>query len=285
MERVGWDVVVLSAICVTGLALSVIFIVWWGRLPTRVERHDEPEPARATDVVLRYLRTCAIAVSAGVVAGVLVGGLGGRLAMRILAATSGDDVQGALTDAEERVGDITVGGTLGLVIFVGILGGIVGGLVFMMLRRWLPNRAWMAGLAIGLLLLFIARADPLDPKSVDLEILSPELLAVALFLALFPLYGMVLASLVARFDRSYPVLSRRPRVVAAYVPLLPVLLVPPLAVALVVGAGIDVFARAPRFTRKWREHRVDLAGRAVLVVAGALSVVWVGIGTAEIIGG
>ena len=131
--------------------------------------------------------------------------------MRILAATSGDDVQGAITDAEERVGSITVGGTIGFVIFVGVFGGVVGGIVFVALRRWLPGRAWTGGLATGLLLLFFARVDPLDPESVDLEILSPDLLAVVLFLTLFPLFGMTMASLVSRFERSYPTLSRRPR--------------------------------------------------------------------------
>ena len=215
-----------------------------------------------------YLRTCAIGVSAGAIAGILIGGLGGRLAMRILAATSGDDVQGAITDAEERVGDITVGGTLGFVIFVGIFGGIVGGVVFVALRRWLPQRAWMAGLAIGLLLLFFARLDPLDPESIDLEILTPDLLAVALFLTLFPLYGMTMASLVSRFERSYPRLSRRPRAIAAYLPLAPTLLVPPVALALVAGAIVDVFAKAPAFARVWRDRGVDLAGRAVLVARG-----------------
>lgn len=279
----GGGVVVLSSVCVVGLVFAASFVVRWGRCPTRVEQQDRADPMRATDVLRQFLRTCAIGVSAGAIAGVLVGGLGGRLAMRILAATSGDSVQGALTDAEERVGDITLSGTLGLVIFIGIFGGIAGGLLFMALRRWLPNRAWMAGLAIGMLLLFIARADPLDPKSVDLEILSPELLAVALFLVLFPLYGMVLASLVARFDRSYPVLSRRPRAIAAHLPLLPVVLAPPLALALVVGAVVDVFAKAPRFARIWHERGVDLAGRALLIVGGTLSVVWVGMGVGDIL--
>ena len=279
----GGDVVVLSAICIAGLATGVSFIVRWGHLSTRVDDPERPSLPRAPDVLRTYLRTCAIGVSAGAIAGILIGGLGGRLAMRILAATSGDDVQGAITDAEERVGDITVGGTVGFVIFVGIFGGIVGGVVFVALRRWLPQRAWMAGLAIGLLLLFFARLDPLDPESIDLEILTPDLLAVALFLTLFPLYGMTMASLVSRFERSYPELSRRPRAIAAYLPLAPTLLVPPVALALVAGAIVDVFAKAPAFARVWRDRGVDLVGRAVLVLAGAASVIWVGAGVGDIL--
>ncbi len=55
------------------------------------------------------------------VAGFLVPGLGGRLFMRVLAATSGSGAQGRLTEADEVVGDITFDGSLGFVIFVGLV--------------------------------------------------------------------------------------------------------------------------------------------------------------------
>ena len=65
----GWDVVVLSAICIAGLAIGVSFIVRWGQLSTRVAAPGSPIPTRAADVLLSYLRTCAIGVSAGAIAG------------------------------------------------------------------------------------------------------------------------------------------------------------------------------------------------------------------------
>jgi hypothetical protein len=284
---VGGEVIALSAVCLAGLLAGVFVIARWGGLPTRAGGRA-PDPLggdRGSVVLLRYLRSCAIAASAGAIAGVLVGGLGGRLAMRVLAATSGDDVQGALTDAEERVGDVTVGGTVGLVIFIGVFGGILGGLVFVALRRWLPERAWLAGLAFGALILFVARLDPLDPESIDLQVLSPRLLAVLLFLALFPLYGMVLASLVAGFDRGYPVLAARVRAMAAYLPLVPFLLLGPPAAVLAIGGGVSLVASKPSVSRVWSGATVDWVGRLVLGVAGALGVVWVAFGVRDIFSG
>jgi hypothetical protein len=222
-------------------------------------------------------------VSAGVIAGVLTFGLGGRLAMRILAATSGDSAQGLLTDAEERVGEITFGGSLGFVIFVGLFGGVVGGLVFVALRRWLPGRAWAAGLALGVLFLFAARLDPLDPSNVDFDILSPDLLAVGLFLALFPLFGMTVAALVARFDRSYPLVAVRPRALAAYLPLVPLVLAPPAALAVLVGALVTVLAHQPGFARGWGSRNVDVAGRTVLTAGAIAGLTWVMFGASEIL--
>jgi hypothetical protein len=60
-------------------------------------------------------------VGAGV--GATVGGIGGRVAMRVLAVTSDDSPRGALTDDEEQVGEITLDGTFGLVIFIAIFVG------------------------------------------------------------------------------------------------------------------------------------------------------------------
>ena len=44
--------------------------------------------------------------------------------MRLLAATSGRAAQGRLTEAGERVGEITTDGTIGFLLFVGVGGGL-----------------------------------------------------------------------------------------------------------------------------------------------------------------
>src|SRR5688500_218782 len=141
------DLVLLTTVCVAALGLAAFFAVRWGGLtvdPAPLLSADPP-PSRK-DALLRYLRGATIGVLGGMIAGPLVLGFGGRLAMRVLAATSDDHVQGALTDAEETVGEITLGGTLGLVLFVGLFGGVFGGIVYMLLRRWLRGPAWRAGL-------------------------------------------------------------------------------------------------------------------------------------------
>jgi hypothetical protein len=174
----------LSAVGLSGLALAGGLVVRWGRLVRRAPAR----PDSGGSAVLAVLRRACIGVVAGAVAGILVGGLGGRLVMRVVAATSKDGVQGTLTEAEEEIGEVTLGGTIGLVVFVGIFVGAFGGLVYVIVRRWLPGRAWSAGLVFGGgLLVVFARLDPLDPDSVDFAVLTPRWLSVLLVSLLFPL--------------------------------------------------------------------------------------------------
>jgi hypothetical protein len=277
------DVIVLTAICVLGLGLAGAIALRWGSL--RTERRPRLDEAEApTQVLRRFLRTASLGMVAGAVAGILVLGFGGRLAMRILAATSGDHVQGLLTDAEERVGEITVGGTVGLILFVGLLGGIAGGLVYVAVRRWLPERAWVAGLLYGVLIMGLARADPLDPDNTDFDILRPVWLAIVLFAVLFPLFGVVLGALAERLDRAYPTISARPGALAAHAPLLVLALAPPLLVALAAAAGVAVAASRIRpLARTWRTPGVDRVGQAVLALAGGAGLAWLGAGVATIV--
>ena len=277
------DVIVLTAICALGLGLAGATALRWGSL--RTERRPRLDEAEApTQVLRRFLRTASLGMVAGAVAGILVLGFGGRLAMRILAATSGDHVQGLLTDAEERVGEITVGGTVGLILFVGLLGGIAGGLVYVAVRRWLPERSWVAGLLYGVLIMGLARADPLDPDNTDFDILRPVWLAIVLFAVLFPLFGVVLGALAERLDRAYPTISARPGALAAHAPLLVLALAPPLLVALAAAAGVAVAASRVRpLARTWPTLGVDRVGQAVLILAGGAGLAWLGAGVATIV--
>jgi hypothetical protein len=212
-------------------------------------------------------------------------GLGGRLAMRITAATSDDRVQGTLTEAEETVGEITLGGTLGLVIFVGLFGGFIGGLLYMGIRRWLPSPAWRAGLVVGVLgLAAVGRGAALEPDSIDFELLSPRWLAVLLFVILAPVFGIALAALIERLDRSYPTLAARPGAIAAHAPLLLFLLVPPFALLIALGALVAMFGpRVRPLARNWQSGAVALGGRIVLAVVIVVGLAWVGAGIGEIL--
>ena len=280
------DLIILTTVCVSALGLAAFFALRWGRLPVGPQPllSADPPPSRK-DALVRYLRGAAIGMVGGVIAGPLVLGFGGRLAMRILAATSDDRVQGRLTDAEERVGDITLDGTLGIVVFVGLFGGIFGGLVYMLIRRWLRGPAWRAGVVVGLLgLALVAPGETLDPDSVDFQILSPRWLGVVMFVALGPAFGVVLAAVVERLDRSYPRLAARPRAIAAHAPLLVLLLVPPFALGLLVGALVAVFApRLRAVARRWQSAVVLRVGQAILTVGILIGLVNVGTGIGDIL--
>jgi hypothetical protein len=219
----------------------------------------------------------------GLVAGLLVGGFGSRLMMRIMAATSGLVAQGKVTEAEEVVGRVTSGGTIGLLIFVGIFGGVIGAAVFALVGRFLPRRAWAAGLVLALLLLGVARRDPLDPSNKDFAILSPVLLAVVLIVALFLLYGMTVVALAGRLERSYPVPGWNARALLAYAPML-FLVFPPLPLAVVAAVGMGALgARFPSLGEAWRSRVARLIGRTAVAAAAVAGNVWLAFGVAEIL--
>jgi hypothetical protein len=148
---------------------------------------------------------------------VLVAGLGGRLLMRVLAATSGSGAQGRETEADEIVGEITFGGTLGFVIFVGIVAPVAVGLLYLVLRRFVPTAAMLAGLVYGVLLLgTVGIDDPMASDNVDFDILSPLWLAVLFIVGLALLFGMTFAALAARFDARLPPLGSGWRAIPAH---------------------------------------------------------------------
>lgn len=217
----------------------------------------------------RYVWYITVAVVAGLGSGVLLAGAGGRLAMRLLAATAGDDAQGRLTEAEETVGQITVGGSIGLVIFTALFFGGASGLLYLLVGAGSPPGR-LGGLAFGglLLVLFGSRIDPLRAENPDFEIVGPPWLAVVVFVALVLAQGMLVAALAGRYSRSLPLLSRRRRAISGHVPLL---LVVPTALGVVILAVVGLLAVALSQLRPVVE--VIRSGRFVLVGRIALGVI------------
>jgi len=197
----------LVVVCSAATALAASMAWQWRDLAVVATRGPQRRTAGAS--ALDAVRTLACVASAGFVSGILVVGLGGRLVMRILAATSGDLAQHRVTDAGQAVGNISVSGSLSFMIFAGILIPIAAGVLFVPLRRFVPTRSWIAGIAYGVILLgFFGVDDPLAPDNVDFVILSPLWLAVALVSATSLLFGTTFAALVARLDATLPPLSR-----------------------------------------------------------------------------
>jgi len=184
-------------------------------------------------------RHLGLATLSGAIAGVLVGGLLGRVVMRISGFTAGPALVGVTTENGNRVGDITFNGTLGLVIFVGLASGVLGGIVYAIVEPWLRRvRPWH-GLANGVALLLALGSTVLDPANFDFRRFGVPLLNVAMFAALFVIFGLVIAWL---FD-SLSTLRQGTGVAARAVDILAWLALVP-AVAVVVlfmggGAGLD----------------------------------------------
>ena len=148
------------------------------------------------------------AVAAGLGAGILVAGAGGRLVMRLLAVTS-PDAEGSLTEADQIVGEITLGGTLGFVVFTGIAVGMLSAVLCALLRPVLP-RGLAGGAVLGALMLVVvgSRVDPLRADNFDFNIVGPTWLAVLAFTVLALFQGMVTIALAERIAAPPPLTGR-----------------------------------------------------------------------------
>jgi hypothetical protein len=173
--------------CAALVAAGLACIARWGAGP-RVGAPRAPLP--------RYLAGLAVA---GPVAGVLAAGAGGRLVMRLLAATS-PDARGEITEAGETIGEITVGGTAGFLVFTGLPAGVLAVLLFVLAGALLPRgRLGGAALGLGLLILVGAQIEPLRADNFDFNLVGPAWLSLLAFAVLAVFQGMLTWALAGRF--------------------------------------------------------------------------------------
>jgi hypothetical protein len=261
-------VVVLMAVCGILVLAGLATIVRWGGLELQPPwpPPDPDDPPSPGTVARRYLWYVTVAVVSGLGSGILLAGAGGRLAMRLLAATAGDGAQGRITEAEEVVGEITVGGTIGFVVFTALFFGVATGGLFLLIRRWLPGGR-LGGLAFGGVLLVVAasRVEPLRRDNPDFDIVGPGWVSVVVFGALVVAHGMSVAAIAGRYSRTLPLVSRRRSAVVAHAPLLLLL---PIASVVVLIAMVGIVAagagRLPSVVATLRSPRFAVVGRAVL---------------------
>lgn len=237
----------VTAIGAVGWAAGI-----WLVVQLRGTRRTPPVPIDGTVGTRLSIATGRVAgtFAGGLLAGLLVLGLGGRFMMRILAATSPGSVQGRLTDAEEVVGEVTLGGTVGLLVFVGLFGGVFGVVLYSVLRRWLPDRSVTAGLitaGIGGGLLAVP-SGLLDPDNEDFDILEPVWLAVLLGILLIVTFALLGAVLMDRFAPTWPRPARTITGMAGLVPLLLTLLVPPIAACAALAIAVGTVRQASGWT-------------------------------------
>ena len=167
---------------------------------------EQTTEQRAAELV----RHIGIVGIVGVTLGLIVGGIGGRVVMRIAGIVAPDHVQGVATEMG-TIGDITVGGTIELVIFVGLFFGAFGAVAYVISERWLSWTGPFRPLAFGLLLLVVGAPDVLDPENLDFLLVGNFELIVVMFVALFLLYGIPMPLLVSALEGRLPeVDSARP---------------------------------------------------------------------------
>lgn len=216
--------------------------------------------------VRRVAGDLGLAALAGVLSGIVVGGLLGRLAMRVSGAMSAPELIGVSTAAGNRVGDITLAGTLALVVFVGLPSGLAGGVLYRLVEPWLAVfGARRRGLVFGLGLLLVFGFTVLEPFNFDFRRFGAAPLNVALFAVLFPAFGVSLVWTLDRLEAAAKRPGRRAVVVrvAGWVLLVPALLTIALVVDTVRNLADPLYAAALvlGFGLPWLLRRRDLALR------------------------
>ncbi|HVF74027.1 MAG TPA: hypothetical protein VM938_03180 [Acidimicrobiales bacterium] len=262
------------------VAVGLTAGVRWGGLKFQPPPPSSDAEARV-DVARRYVWYLAVAAVSGLGAGVLVAGAGGRLVMRLLAVTSPGAARGRVTEANEIVGEITVGGTVGFVVFTGLFFGLGTGVLYLLVRRWLPAGR-LGGLAFGGLLLVVAgtRIEPLRPDNADFDIVGPSSVALLAFGALVVLHGVVVAALAARYATTLPLLARERRALVGHAPLLlllpavfPLLLLALVGLVAVALSQVEPIRTGLHGPKATFFGRVILAGVALVALPGFVTAV------------
>jgi hypothetical protein len=204
-------------------------------------------------------RPLSIGVTWGLVTGLLVGGLGGRIAMLVLRLTSSSTLHGVETDDGAIIGVVSFA-TIFLLLVASAV-GVLGGVLYVVIRDWLPRRG-RAAVAAGFGAI-VGGAELLKPVGLDFTALAPLWLAVALFVAIPAGYGAVTSVLVERRLAG----DAPPGVGwATIAPLVVLFLLGPVGFAIV---GVAVIAwmlvrRWPSLGALWRSTTVAWIGRCVL---------------------
>jgi hypothetical protein len=146
------------------------------------------------------LRLFGATVLGAVLAGA-VAGLGARSAMWVIRLMN-DTHNGEVTHANSAVGRWTMDGTLNIVFVGALLFGGAGVPVYLLVRRWLPGPLGVRGLLFGVVLLAVGFNAFVQDNEYEYDRYVSPAVSVPLFMALFPIYGVVLVNVAERIGRG-----------------------------------------------------------------------------------
>ena len=173
-------------------------------------RRDALRPSTWDRVRLaEAIRHIAIIGIAGVIAGVLIGGVGGRIFMRFSAVFASDRTIGALTENGNVVGEITFGGTVALILFVGVFSGGFGAVIYTISEPWLAWAGRLRGLVFGVFLLATTSLVVFDPDNFDFALLGNDPRNVIMPIVLYLAFGLLLVGLLPALSRRLPAVNEQ----------------------------------------------------------------------------
>jgi hypothetical protein len=232
---------------------------------------DAPSQTTWQEDLLASARRLSAGVVGGLATGALIGGVGGRLAMFVLRVTSDPSLHGLKTDDGFTIGRFS-GETLFLVLVTAAL-GVLGGLLYLAVRPWLPER-WRAALA-GVFGGIVGGAAFIRPDGIDFTRLDPLPLAIAMFIALPAIYGVAMSLFVERLLRSDPGATGSWGWLLGLLPLVAFGATGPFGLGLILllfGAWW-VHRAMPDAATLWRSPTITWIGRVVLLAVTARGLV------------
>ena len=155
------------------------------------------------------VRSVALGGLAGAITGVVVLGVGGRFVM-FLSRFLHPEALRRTTDSGARIGEFTVEGTIELVLFGGLLSGLLAGAIWVLVREWIPNNP----VAVGLGTVAIGGSFLIHGNNIDFFILEDPLLDIVLLVGLLFVFGAVLYWVDGLLDSKMPAQPRTFGIVA-----------------------------------------------------------------------
>jgi hypothetical protein len=229
--------------------------------------------SRKPQVVDDAVAIVRLLILAGIPLGVLLGGVGGRLAMALLVQTSPDSVRGLRSDDDFIIGQFTIGGSYNL-LMAASAAGFIGAAFYLWIVPYLKGSNLVRDITVAAVSAVFVGALVVSGDGVDFVVLEPSWLAVALFIAIPAVFGLLIGPVVRSIERSDSWVNQ-PRY--RYLPVALVALFP-LVLFVVVPAAVITLAwcavRANRLIADNREHRLyRVPGGLAWVIVLGLSIV------------
>ncbi len=151
---------------------------------------DTDQAERLGVRLIGLVRSVALGGLAGAITGAVVLGVGGRLVM-FASRLLHPEALGRATENGNRVGEFTIEGTVELIIFGGVLSGVIAGVIWVLVRQWIPANPVIVGLgAVSIGGFFLIQAD-----NTDFFILQDPRIDLVLLVGLIFVFGVSLYSI------------------------------------------------------------------------------------------
>jgi hypothetical protein len=219
------------------------------------------------------LRDIARGGLAGLLTGILVAGVGGRIVMRA-AALLVPDAAGRLTENGNRIGEITLSGTLGLVVAGGLFFGLAGAVLWVVVSPWIPGGRWTRLLLAMPVAVCLSGVLLIKARNPDFAILRHDVTTVVLLVALVALAGLAIAGFDSWLDARLPVASASGWADASYLALsvAGAALIFPVVLGLYLGEerllGLALVGVGVATLVRWTFRFRGLSSPAWLIIAG-----------------